>query len=48
MSPVIAKVEHINELLAEFEAGQVEATLVQDCVVDIGLWVRGSDACSAT
>lgn len=46
MCPVIAQVEHRDELLTEFEAGQVEAPLVQNGVVE--LWVRASDSRSVT
>ncbi len=48
MSPVVAQVEHIDELLTGFEAGHVEAPLVQNGVVEIRLRADSSDSGSVT
>jgi len=44
MSPVITQIEDIDELLTEFEAGQIKPALVENGVVELGLWVSASDS----
>jgi len=44
MSPVITQIEDIDELLTEFEAGQIKPALVENGVVGFGLWVSASDS----
>jgi len=44
MSPVITQIEDVDELLTEFEAGQIQPALVENVVVGFGLWVSASDS----